>query len=188
MAKYLGHFLGVVVCLLAVGCGREEAQTYRVPKEQAPAVMPPDHHQHALAPAAAKPLKWQTPAGWEELPASQMRVGSFRITGADGLKAEASIIPLPDRAGGELGNVNRWRGQVGLEPVTAAELKKSAEPVTLAGQPTALYDLAGTQTRILAAMQPRQGTTWFFKMTGDTKLVGEQKPAFVEFLKSVVFN
>ena len=28
---------------------------------------------------------------------------------------------------------------------------------------------------------------WFFKMTGDDALVAEQKPAFIEFLKSVSF-
>ena len=33
----------------------------------------------------------------------------------------------------------------------------------------------------------RDDVAWFFKMTGDDALVAEQKPAFVEFLKSVSF-
>ena len=44
------------------------------------------------------------------------------------------------------------------------------------------------KARILAALIRRDGVAWFFKMTGDADLVGEQKPAFGEFLKSLVFS
>ena len=46
---------------------------------------------------------------------------------------------------------------------------------------------AGEPTRILAVIQHRDGTAWFFKMTGDSQLVAQEKPVFVEFLKSVQF-
>ncbi len=173
----------LVVCLLAVGCRREEVRVYRTAKEH----RDHDHgHQHQHGTEARPTLKWQTPAGWEEQAPSQFRVASFKITGQGDKQADVSIIPLPGGAGGELGNVNRWRGQVGLAPITEEELKKIAEPTGLSPA-TALYDLGGETIRILAAMQVRDGTTWFYKMTGDTVLVAEQKPRFVEFLKSVQF-
>jgi hypothetical protein len=97
-------------------------------------------------------------------------------------------------AGTDSANVNRWRGQVGLSPMTDDELLKAAENVEAGGQPAQLYDIAGTNPgsgnadRILGVIQHRDGMAWFYKMTGDADLVGQQKPAFVEFLKSLNFG
>ena len=122
-----------------------------------------------------------------------MRAASFRVAGKDGKQADVSVIPLPGLAGSDLDNVNRWRGQVGLPGVSEAELTKLAQAVEVAGQPASLYEQAGTNagsgevSRILAAISRRDGLAWFFKMTGDGAVVAQQKPAFVEFLKSVSF-
>lgn len=116
------------------------------------------------------------------------------MPGKDGKLADVSVIPLPGLAGSDLDNVNRWRGQVSLAGVSEAELAKLAQSVEIAGQPANLYDQSGTnagsgdKTRILAAITRRDGVAWFFKMTGDDTLVAEQKPVFVEFLKSVTFS
>src|ERR1019366_7968931 len=105
-----------------------------------------------------------------------------------------SVIPLAGLPGSDEANVNRWRGQVGLSPMSPDELKKSAESVEAGGQPAQLYDIAGQNqgsgdaTRILGVIQHRAGAVWFFKMTGDADLAEQQKPAFVAFLKSVEFT
>ena len=151
-----------------------------------PAEMPANSPDLA-GPAAGPQLKWKTPAGWQEIPPGTMRVASFKVAGADGKQADVSVIPLPGGAGGDFSNVNRWRGQVGLAPVDEAELVKLAQPVEVAGQPAALYEQPGDSVRILAVIQHREGTAWFFKMTGDSQLVAQSKPAFVDFLKSVQF-
>jgi len=141
----------------------------------------------------AKPqLKWTLPEGWQEIAPGEMRVASFRITGKDGKQADVSVIPLPGMAGGDLNNVNRWRGQVGLPPVSTEELTKLGEKVDAAGAEAMLFDQAGTatsgdKTRILATVLHRDDVAWFFKMTGEDKLVAEQKPAFIGFLKSLTF-
>ena len=122
-----------------------------------------------------------------------MRVASFKVSGQGGKQADVSVIPLPGMAGSDEANVNRWRGQVGLPPVTPEELKKSAENVEAGGQPAQLYDIAGQNpasgesARILGVIQHRDDAVWFFKMTGDADLVEQQKPAFIAFLKSVKF-
>jgi hypothetical protein len=180
----------LLTAVVATGCGRDGIKVYTVPKEQPPrmtqADMPAGHPD--LAASAAMPqLKWTTPDGWEEIPAGEFRVASFRITGKDGKQADVSVIPLPGGAGGDFSNVNRWRGQVGAQPVSEEELKKLAEPIEVAGQPAALYDQAGNSVRILAVIQHREGMAWFYKMTGDSQLVAREKPAFVEFLKSARF-
>ena len=191
-------FLG----LLLSSCGRDDTQSYRVPKEStatAPAGLPAGHADISGgmprgASVATPRLSWVKPEGWNEGAAGQMRAASFSVKGDDGKQADVSVIPLPGAAGGDLANVNRWRGQVGLGSLSADDLAKTAEAVEIAGQSAQLYDLAGTAsgtgepTRILGVIQMRDGMAWFFKMTGHDPLVAKQKPAFVAFLKSVKFE
>jgi len=182
----------LLTAVLTGGCGPDAVKAYSVPKEKeaAPAAMPaamPAGHPDLAAPAGAAQLTWKTPAGWQEIPPGTMRVASFKVAGADGKQADVSVIPLPGGAGGDFSNVNRWRGQVGLAPVSEAEVAKLAQPVEVAGQPAALYEQAGATDRILAVIHHRDGMVWFFKMTGDSQFVAQAKPAFVEFLKSIHF-
>jgi hypothetical protein len=186
-----------LVVVLA-GCDHGQVQEYRVSKEQTPAqaqaqpaALPPGHPD--TSGAAAPALSYKRQADWQEAPIGEMRAASFRVAGKDGKQADVSVIPLPGLAGGDLDNVNRWRGQVGLPGVSEAELAKLAQPVEIAGQSASLYEQAGTnagsgeKSRTFAAITRRAGTAWFFKMTGDDALVAGQKPAFVDFLKSVNF-
>lgn len=119
-----------------------------------------------------------------------MRVGSFVIN-TNGHHAEVTIIPLGGMAGGELANVNRWRGQLGLPPVDESQLAATGEKVSIGSTPASLYDVAGTDPktqqpeRILGAILISEGTTWFFKMTGSDALVESEKPVFKQFLGSI---
>lgn len=152
------------------------------------------HSAHGHGVTGSTPtLKWSTPAGWEEVPAGQMRAASFRVKGTGKEVADVGVFPLPGMAGSDLGNVNRWRGQVGLDPIGQEELERSVETVDVGGSSGYLYEMAGLQpgqtgkTRIMGAILRREGMAWFFKMTGDDGLVSSQKEKFRQFLKSVVF-
>jgi hypothetical protein len=200
-------------CLLALatllgGCDRNDATVVVVPKENpTPAApvgtLPPGHPDTSMAMQPGMDMgmgmpnrpriSYKAPEGWTESAPGSVRVASFRIA-KDSKQADVSVIPLAGAAGGDLANVNRWRGQVGLEPVTEAELKQSAEAVQIAGAPAELYELSGKNPgsgdamRVLGAIQHRDGVAWFFKVSGDDALVAEQKPAVIEFLKSVKFE
>lgn len=183
--------IGILLAATAAASAREDVKVYRVPK-----TTKADPHAGVVGgatPVANFPqLKYKTPAGWAASPGGAMRVASFAIT-QDGKKADVSVIPLPGSAGGDPANVNRWRGQVGLPTLDTAALKKSAESVKVGAEAAELYDLGGTNSagdpaRILGVIYPREGTAWFFKMTGDEPVVAAQKKAFIEFLKSVEFT
>ena len=193
---------GLLVAAALAGCGRNDIKVYEVatqpassppPGQAAPADAMPPGHPDLGAPARPR-LAWKTPKGWNEAAPGQMRVASFSVKGVDGKQADVSVIPLAGDAGGDAANVNRWRGQAGLEPVSADEIKKLSQNVEVAGQPSDLYEIAGKNPAsgepmaILSAIAHRGGTAWFFKMTGDGEVVTAQKPAFVEFLKSVTFE
>lgn len=138
-------------------------------------------------------LSWQLPAGWQERPASAMRAGYFVIPGPQDQQAELTIIPLAGTGGNDLDNVNRWRAQVGLAAITVEELPRITQTVPIADGEGQMYDLVGDSyeakdQRTLAAILRRDGTSWFFKMTGPASLVGDQKGAFVEFLRTLRFE
>jgi hypothetical protein len=181
------------------GCGRNDIQVYKVAKEQ-PQPQPPAQDQAAAMPpghpdttGAPPTLKYKLPVGWQETAPGQMRVASFHVPGKDGKQADVGVVPLPGLMGGDLENVNRWRSTVGLPAVNEEDLPKLAQPVAIAGQPGQLYEQtgenpgSGEKSRILAAVLRREGVAWFFKMNGDDELVAQQKPAFIDFLKSVSF-
>jgi len=184
---------GSLVAASLAGCGGNDIQVYRVAKEGSGDPPPPPAAEQAQNTSADPVLQWKLPAGWKEVPPGQMRVASFQVQGINGQQADISVVPLPGLAGSDLDNVNRWRGQVGQPAINSEELAKAAASVEIAGQPASLFDQAGAlpdsgaKARILAAVLRREGVAWFFKMTGADALVAEQKPAFVEFLKSIQF-
>ncbi len=188
--------LAGILAVTFAGCGRDDVKVHQLPKESsAPQPMPKmqsgDLLQIAPGPAPAH-LTWTLPQGWEEQTPGEMRVASFSVRGSEGT-ADVSVVPLSGAAGGDLANVNRWRGQVGLPPIAADGLKGEAGSVEVGNSRADLFEQAGTNAagdaaRILAVIEHHGDTTWFFKMTGDSALVAREKPAFVAFLKSVKFD
>ncbi len=64
---------------------------------------------------------WDLPDGWRQLGPSGMRFATIEFD-AGQRKMELTVIPLETRGDLDqyvLGNINRWRGQLGLAPVTA---------------------------------------------------------------------
>ena len=91
--------------------------------------------------------------------------------------------------GGLEANVNRWRGQVGLQPLAGAELLREMTPIEIDGARGYLVELTrGSGPGILGALVEHKGQPWIFKMTGPAELVGKQRAAFEAFVKSVRFE
>lgn len=193
---------------MASGCGKDEIRVYQSPKDT-PVVAASDRGAAAAGdgaagpsgggtgtaaePADRAPVPWTVPAGWEEKPASGMRVASYAVKRPDGRSADISVVALGGGSGGELENVNRWRDQIGLEPVTEAGLAGLRTLVAAGDRQVVMYELDGKKlvldgkhaARTLAAILPAGEMTVFFKITGENALVAEQKPQFLAWLKSV---
>lgn len=134
-------------------------------------------------------LKWAAPAHWQNKPASAMRKATYVVPGVNGAAGELAVTAFPGDVGGELANLNRWRGQLALPPVTAAGLPDAVTRLTVNNLPVVLVELAGgaadNPQRLLGAMVPYAGSTWFFKLTGPAALVAAEKPAFLTFVQSL---
>lgn len=143
-------------------------------------------------PSNGQTLKWKLPKGWKEEAASGMRKGSFSITGKNNMQTDVSIISLAGEAGGSLANVNRWRTQIELPPLTETDLNKIGNHIKIQDREVLLVNMLSSntlankrfRTRILGAILIKGGNSWFFKMMGDDALVEEQKDAFIDFVKS----
>ena len=139
------------------------------------------------APPRPSGLRWTAPAGWKEIAGNGMRVASFELPKTAG-KAEVTVVALPGDVGGELANVNRWRGQIALAPIAEADLPSSRGTVKSRLGAIFVYDFTGTgakKTRLVAGMIQVSGTMWFFKLMGDEKAVAAAKPSFLKLLEGL---
>ena len=201
---------------MAAGCGKDEVRVYQAPQDAPPVAAANPQGGATLTPPASEiprsatsrasssagpessaserpAVPWTVPAGWEEKPASGMRVASYGVKRPDGRSVDISVVAMGGGAGGELENVNRWRDQIGLEPATEADLAGLRSIIPAGNRQVVMYELDGKKAvldgkyaaRTLAAILPAGEMTVFFKITGESALVAEQKPQFLAWLKSV---
>lgn len=197
--------LGLGLVSLVLGCRSEKVSHYRVPKEATathadhpghaeesmpmPGSMPASQEPAANVPPPPTPkgsLKWILPKGWTELPGGGMRFATFK-TPFEG-KLEATVVVLPGPAGGELANVNRWRGQIGLPALDEAALVKARSVIKTKAGAMNVYDFTSegqAKSRMVAGyIATPDGNTWFLKLTGDAAPVAKAKPEFLTILGS----
>jgi len=134
---------------------------------------------------------WTIPADWKPIDPGTMLFAKFSIAASNG-KAELNILSAGE-GGSLVANVNRWRGQLGLPPVTQGdELSKTVGSINGAGDGQ-IVDFTGTDSktgkpaRLVGAIIPQNGQTWFYKLMGDEQVVARQKDAFIKFIQSAKY-
>ena len=179
--------------LSVTGCDREEVHSYRVPKSDedsrmASGRMPRDEVNPELpargaASADAVRVVWDLPAGWKQVESNQpMRVATFDASGS-----EVTITAFPGAAGGNLANVNRWRGQIGLPAIGEGELAAllSTSRVNQAEVSTLAMTGADGKVMLGAIVTPGDGKTWFVKSTTDATKAAALRPEFEAFARTL---
>jgi hypothetical protein len=135
---------------------------------------------------------WTVPAGWQEGQLTQFLIAKYVIAGDGGATAAVNVSSLAGDGGGLLPNVNRWRAQLGLAPVTDADVT-TLPTLDASGGKATLVELAGTDARtgkpaqLVGYVLPLGGQTWFYKLMGDATLVAQQKDALVKFVQSAKY-
>jgi hypothetical protein len=145
--------------------------------------------------ARGRPFRFTKPEDWEERPPDNRqgisRPAVFVVRDGEHL-AEVSVVPLVGEGGGAAANVNRWRQQLGLNPLDDAEIQKELRHLDIADGKASYVDLTGRDPtgpkRILGAWIVHGGRTWFIKMMGSPELVGKQQAAFEAFVQSIRFT
>lgn len=197
-------FLSIALAALTLAAcsrGDDGVKSYEAPKETLRAPAPPpttmaqppgatdpgsmDPTLVAPPPPAMVGMSWTLPEGWSEVEnTSPMRFATLKA----GSGLEVSISHLTADGGGVPQNINRWRNQVGLDPMSTQELMAEAEQITVPGALGVAVDLEGPALRMLAAIFPVGANTWFIKATGPDNLVGPEHEAFMTLCRSVSFS
>lgn len=151
---------------------------------------PGDGHNHEGEHDHASHPEWQVPEGWKEVAATSMLNAKFLVTGEAGAKVEVNVSVLAGDGGGLGENLNRWRKQVGLEPWDADAMQKGVTSFDAVGSKGSLVDFQGKDartglpSRIIGAVIPMGGQTWFYKLMGDEKVAEREKAAFLKFVST----
>ena len=191
------HWL-ILLPLILCACKPEpKISTYEVKSENvtvspkakadpatAPRAMVGDANMQAEVASFAEPKWGPIPKTWIATAPNPMRKGSWSITKADGSKAEIAVTVFPGDVGGDTANVNRWRGQLGLEKVTDEKIKSDQSPINVGNLTGRVYQLASADGKkfTTAVILPKNNATWFFKLTGDTAVVSSEKESFLKMV------
>lgn len=206
LQNYPNRFQMAALSALAIffaGCDQAKPTVYEIPKEERSTTVTLNPEQTASPTAnsnsmqilpgmqksadSAPAINYDVPAAWEASEPSGIRKANFTIPSDVG-SAEVTVLTFPGDVGGTLANINRWRQQIGLEPVTSAGVKALSEPCEIAGHKGLYVRLEGDSQSIFGAILPFHGNTWFFKMLGDTDVVRANDADMKQFLNSVRFT
>ena len=133
------------------------------------------------------------PEAWQDLPATDLRSPNFAV-GPNG-EAECYVTVLSGTGGGAFANANRWRAQMGLEPMTEAEFA-SLPTVSMLHQDAPMLELTGTfqgmsgdanaaESKLFGVIADDGGNAVFVKMVGPAEVLDAEKDAFIAFCESV---
>ncbi|MCB1120033.1 MAG: hypothetical protein KJT03_00670 [Verrucomicrobiae bacterium] len=182
------------ILLVFAGCSDEPSvQKYRVSKTPLPAattagtsVQPGGGSDQGL------PFTWVVPEGWEAGKSSSMRLASYNVPLSTGETGDFSLVQLSGAAGGVMANINRWRGQIGLEPVEVEGLGSSAHMHdTGQGQQylhVTLINENNPESAILGAIFQQPDFVLFAKLTASRAGAEEAQESFEAFCNSVTFK
>lgn len=192
---------GLLVVAIAVmlGCddNADAIRVYEVPKTT-------QHHGSALlsTPEGAQPdmpaagqsplslVEWTMPAAWHQEPSNRpMILAIFHVDQTHTIEVQVSAFA--GDAGGVLDNVNRWRKQINLDPITDAQLGDNVQIIDTQGSFGGVVDLTNTSNSkrtIATVIQGGAGMSWFVKASGEPDAVGKQKAAIIAFAESFRFK
>lgn len=162
---------------------RALAASLRVERGGAPAPegLPP-------APTGQAPLAWTLPATWEQKPnpGGGIRLATFGAASSKDIEITLTVL-----GGGVRPNLDVWRGQLGLPPITDAEFEALERGPVLGAQGTycsfagRLDRLGDAPAHLLGLIVERGRSQVFVKLTGPAEEVVGERERFRAFCESL---
>ena len=188
----------IILPLILVACKPEpKVSTYEVKSENTPVLTKAKEETPKAAPAMVGDAnmqaevatfgepKWGSiPPHWIASPPNPMRKGSWSIAKPNSSKADITVTVFPGDVGGDAANVNRWRGQLGLEKVSEEKIKSAQTSLSVGNLSGRVYNITSTDGNksTVAVILPKNNASWFFKLSGDTPIVTAEKEAFLKMV------
>lgn len=151
-----------------------------------------DHAAHASASVDPSELTWIKPAHWTVGEGSSMRVVTFDVPDSPG--SQCWVTVLPGTAGGVLMNLNRWRREVGLDPITEGDLD-SLPHLRVLGRDSVLLEVEGgyqgmsgpriDEALLFGVVCDLGDSLMFVKMVGPKSDLSDERSHFIAFCESL---
>ncbi len=135
-------------------------------------------------------LTYAMPDGWSDAGAKSMRLINLLATP----NTQCYLIMLNGEAGGLVGNMNRWLGEVGMDEIDEAGAN-ALPTIKMLGRDSPMLEASGNYQGMGgegAEDQTVLGVCWidreasmFVKMVGPTSEVADQKANFISFVTSL---
>ncbi len=116
---------------------------------------------------------WDLPVGWQEQPGSGMRYATVNV-GSAGLDISVISLPAPQDL---LANVNRWRNQLQLAPISEQQLSEQVERIAASGFEATFIDLVGTMAAAPPGMPPFMAAPRSSPAPSERQIVAEASAA-----------
>jgi hypothetical protein len=186
--------IGCAIAFLAAACSKGETTYDAGPAVEDAKAGPP---APSVSPATrfgakkSRELHWATPPGWEEIEPGEMAKARWRVAGNP--DAECTLTSLPSSPLAQ--NVNRWRGQMSLEPIDAAAVDALPKK-TFFGRPATFVELTGAfqggmgarpveGARLLGLICELPMASVFLKLVGPAPVVDAEQASFLALAESI---
>ena len=170
-----------LMSLLFYGCGQDKVQTYELPKQ----VKSKPNTVEMIEESVKIGFKADPPKNWQVIPGKGMRVISYSIDETD-----IDFYAIKLGMGDLVSNVNRWRGQIGLQDQTPEEIALEVKPLMANGAPVSFVELYNPELNkgILAAIVDTKPTYWYFTAKGNIEELKANSSDIQRFINSIRFD
>ena len=165
---------------------RNDIRIYYLPKSHTHN----DPQQTEILESQSSEFRWEKPDSWIPSKGSSMRIASFDVPFSTGM-GDLSVMELGGDGGGPVANVNRWRGQIGLEPLEENEIMAQAQRGESELGPYQIFQLtndSSSDRAILAAILSMNNSTLYIKLTASNDGIKELELDFRNFCSSIKYH
>ena len=183
--KHILIVLLVITCI--IGCEKSSIRTFHIPKQVI----------NVASLKIDKPLTWEIPKKWKEKDKTQFRVESRSIFDSNtNTNTDFSITKFPDEAGNLLSNINRWRNQLFLDPISEINFEDNIKKVNHDFLDITLIEI-NSKSKIInnkffqstyVAFFKFNDFTYYAKLTGETNHLDDLLNDFKVFLNSIDYE
>ena len=125
-------------------------------------------------------FRFERPPHWRENPNPERpRLFEFKVDGA-----LISFTIMGGESGGLAANIDRWRGQAGLELLGEAGINRTAIPMKFAGAEAWLVEAIGRDRAILGVIALSEDISMFLKLDGTPSAVAAERAVFTQVAQS----
>ncbi len=122
----------------------------------------------------------RVPNAWTRMPSKPPRALELRVDA----QTECSITVLPGQGGGARPNIDRWRSQLGLQPLDDTQFL-GLERIPLLGGSALLVEASMANRAVLGAVHVTAERSVFVKLTGPVGQIARHRAEFLDLCGSL---